>query len=201
MHHKIFICFKKGITFYLPVTFINETTNVTTNCSQNLFSTDANKLTYSFEKAYYTRSIEFSDYLRTEFKLEEPIVVYFLNDTGKKNETIIATLPIWLDQVPVSVSGTIYNAHYLKELIFTDNSIQCNQKEDCKKIKFCNSTLTCYLVDEHGIIVMSNINDTNEEIIGSPLYKINPWLMLQLELDELYDLIVPGNLLQGIENY
>ena len=171
---------------------------MTFNCSQNLFSTDSNKLTYSFEKAYYTRSIEFSDYLRTEFQfIKDPIVVYFLNDTGKKNETIVATLPIWLDQVPVSVSGAIYSAHYLKEFIFTDN-IKCDQKEDCRKLQnFCDASITCYLVDEHGIIVMSNINDTNEEIIGSPLYKINPWLMLQLELDELYDLIVPGNLLQG----
>ena len=32
--------------------------------------------------------------------------------------------------------------------------------------------------------------------MGLPLYKVNPWLMLQLELDGVYDLIIPGSSLQ-----
>jgi hypothetical protein len=68
------------------------------NGTYNLFSTESNKHTYSFEKQYYTRSIEFSDYLRTEFKTnDEPIVIYFLNETSKDavDETISAAMPIW----------------------------------------------------------------------------------------------------------
>jgi hypothetical protein len=52
----------------------------------------------------------------------------------------------------------------------------------------------CYLVDEHGIVVLTSSEQTF--VIGQPLYKINPWLMLQLEKDGLYDLIVMGNKLQ-----
>lgn len=174
----------------MPVTFYNLANLSAYNMSLNLFSTETNKLTYSFEKAYYTRSVEFSDYLRTEYDLKEPIVIYFLNHTGNK-ETIVATLPIWLDKIPVSVAGAVYDAKYLKDIVFTDN---CELKnENCMDV--CNSNVTCYLVDEHGIIVLSNNNETNETV-GSPLYKVNPWLMLQLESDGVYDLIVPGKLLQ-----
>ena len=167
----------------MPVTLFDNETQEFHNMSLNLFSTETNKLTYSFEKSYYTRSIEFSDYLRTEYELKEPIVIYFLNHTGNR-ETVSASLPVWLDKIPVSVAGAIYDTNLLKNLIFTDNFN-------------CDTNLTCYLIDEHGIVILTNINETNEEnVMGLPLYKVNPWLMLQLELDGVYDLIIPGSSLQ-----
>ena len=39
-----------------------------------------------------------------------------------------------------------------------------------------------------------------KEIVGQPLYKVNPWLMMQLELQGLYDLIVAGNKLQDCKS-
>lgn len=36
-------------------------------------------------------------------------------------------------------------------------------------------------------------------MINQPLYKINPWLMLELEIHGLYDLIVMGNKLQDCQ--
>lgn len=56
------------------------------------------------------------------------------------------------------------------------------------------TNITCYLVDEHGIVVLTN--SESNTMINQPLYKINPWLMLELENDGLYDLIVTGNKLQ-----
>ena len=166
------------------------------NASLNLFSTESNKHTYSFEKQYYTRSIEFSDYLRTEIKTAEPIVIYFLNETTKDavDDTISAAMPIWLDKVPAAVAGVVYDSEKLKELLF-DSPPSCDN-ETCFNV--CNRKeslgVTCYLVDEHGIVVLSNSEQTT--MIGQPLYKINPWLMLRLEIDGLYDLIVHGNKLQ-----
>lgn len=58
--------------------------------------------------------------------------------------------------------------------------------------------ITCYLVDEHGIVVLSNSESTT--MINQPLYKINPWLMLELEINGLYDLIVVGSKLQDCSN-
>jgi hypothetical protein len=55
-------------------------------------------------------------------------------------------------------------------------------------------SITCYLIDEHGIVVLTNSD--LYAIVGQPLYKSNPWLMMQLEIDGLYDLIVTGNKLQ-----
>lgn len=58
--------------------------------------------------------------------------------------------------------------------------------------------VTCYLVDESGIVVLDNDDSTKKDndVIGQLLYKVNPWLMLQLEKDGLYDLILTGNKLQ-----
>jgi len=120
------------------------------NMSLNLFSTESNKHTYSFEKRYYTRSIEFSDYLRTAYNINDPVTIYFLNETSKESRS---------------------------------------------------ETISCFLLDEHGIIVLSNNNQTVlKEIVGQPLYKVNPWLMMQLELQGLYDLIVTGNKLQDCKS-
>jgi hypothetical protein len=169
------------------------------NMSLNLFSTESNKHTYSFEKQYYTRSIEFSDYLRTEFKrTDEPIVIYFLNESNKDSirDTVSAALPIWLDKVPTAVAGVVYDAQKLENLLFKEPlRPNCNGDPLCSNI--CNRALnlTCYLIDEHGIVVLTN-SEQNVAIIGQPLYKMNPWLMLQLEMDELYDLIVTGNKVQ-----
>ena len=169
--------------------------------SLNLFSTESNKHTYSFEKPYYTRSIEFSDYLRTEFNLTEPVVNYFLNETSKeyRKETVSATIPIWLDKVPTAVTGVVYDAKKLQELLF-DNFMapNCNQNS-CRNL--CSPkrgmNITCYLVDEHGFVVLSTSErlskQIKEPIMGQPLYKVNPWLMKRLEYEGIYDLVIPGS--------
>jgi len=174
------------------------------NMSLNLFSTESNKHTYSFEKRYYTRSIEFSDYLRTAYNINDPVTIYFLNETSKesRSETISASLPIWLDKVPTSVAGVVYDAKLFKDLLFTTPP-NCNDQESCMNIcdKRSGINVTCFLLDEHGIIVLSNNNQTVlKEIVGQPLYKVNPWLMMQLELQGLYDLIVTGNKLQDCKS-
>lgn len=173
--------------------------------SLNLLSMESNKHTYSFEKQYYTRSIEFSDYLRTEFnRTDDSIVIYFLNETSPETirETVSATLPIWVQKVPAAVTGVVYDAHKLENILFNQAlQPECDQTNDndnqeinplCTNI--CRNTgLTCYLIDEHGILVMTN---SENAILGQPLYKMNPWLMMQLEIEGLYDLIVTGNKLQ-----
>jgi hypothetical protein len=165
--------------------------------SLNLFSTESNKHSYSFEKQYYTRSIEFSDYLRTEFKRTDlPVAIYFLNESNKDSirDTVSAALPIWLDKVPTAVAGAVYDATKLEHILFkTPLRADCNGDPLCMNV--CDRSahnLTCYLIDEHGIVVLTN-SEHNVAIVGQPLYKMNPWLMLQLEIDGLYDLIVTGN--------
>ena len=168
------------------------------NMSQNLFSTESSKHTYSFEKTYYTRAVEFSDYLRASYNEMEPVFIYFLNETSKesKSDTISATTPLWLDKVPASVTGVVYDGQKLQDILFT--TAQTCDQDSCSNL--CSSpdlNVTCYLVDEHGIVIMSNqIAQNNNSVISQPLYKVNPWLMLQLEIEGLYDLIVTGNKLQ-----
>ncbi len=76
--------------------------NDTFYAATNMFNSEAQRHTYSFEKEYYTRSIEFSDYMRDSHNYSAPIAVYFLNDTSdltSRRDTVSATLPIWLDKV------------------------------------------------------------------------------------------------------
>ena len=159
--------------------------------SLNLFTNEDNKHTFSFEKQYYTRSIEFSDYMRTEYNDTEPLVIYFLNESSRdtKRDTIGATLSIWLDKVPTAVSGVVYDSKKLQNLVFEDK-MQCSSGF-CPNICSKNRTLnvTCYLIDEHGVVISS----TNEKpIVGLPLYESNPWLMKNLENSGIYNLIIPG---------
>ena len=192
------------------------------NGTYNLFSTESNKHTYSFEKQYYTRSIEFSDYLRTAVweMRDEPIVIYFLNESSKEalDDTLSAAMPIWFDKVPTAVAGVVYDAPKLKELVFNEVTpfAECdansNMDDPLSCISICNNknqagyNFTCYLIDEHGIVVLTNSDvssssstaamPTVDHKVGQPLYKINPWLMMHLELDGLYDLIIQGWKLQ-----
>ncbi len=86
----------------------------------------------------------------------------------------------------------------LKERIFGTPK-DC-QDDSCKNIcsRRADLNVTCYLVDESGIIVLDNDDyaKKDNDVIGQLLYKVNPWLMLQLEKDGLYDLIITGNKLQ-----
>lgn len=175
-----------GATFYLPVTLFRPVRNAEKKLAENpvkdnsdisdneyydtskyeTYKNNANlfgmadniKHTYSFEKNYYTRAIEFSDYLRTSNFNSEPISIYILNETTSafkdaNNETLSAAMPIWLDNVPASVAGVVYNAKSFRERIF-GTSKNC-EDESCMNI--CSrSNMTCYLVDEHGIIVLDN---------------------------------------------
>ena len=94
------------------------------NNSENFFSLAENiKHSYSFEKQYYTRAVEFSDYMRTTHNRTTPISIYFLNETTSafkdaNNDTISAAIPIWLDKVPASVAGTVYDARLFKVIPF-----------------------------------------------------------------------------------
>ena len=116
--------------------------------------------TYSFEKNYYTRSIEFSDYLRTSFNYTQPISIYLLNETTSalkdaNNETLAAAMPVWLHSVPAAVAGSVFNARAFRDLIF-GSPANCNN-DSCQNVCSARlSSVTCYLLDEHGIIVLDN---------------------------------------------
>lgn len=186
----------------------NNLSNDTYYASQNLFSADSMRHTYSFEKDYYTRSIEFSDYLRNSHNHTDPIAVYFLNDTSDVTalrDTVSATLPIWLDKVPTAVAGVTYDAKILQKLLFENYMLPGCQHESCKNLcsKNRGMNVTCYLVDEHGIVILSTMErllprmyKDRETPMGKPLYKVNPWLMKQLEYDGFYQLVIPGPTLQ-----
>lgn len=169
--------------------------------SQNLFTTDGDKHTYSFEKQYYTRSIEFSDYLRTGFNITKPFVNYFINETTRdsRKETVSGTLPIWLERVPTLVTGVVYDAKRLQEILFDDFMMPNCADPACRNV--CSPkrgmNVSCYLVDEHGIVVLSTSErlskQNREPVMGMPLYKVNPWLMKKLEYDGIYDRIIEGD--------
>lgn len=157
----------------------NDSDSETYTQSINVFSSEDNKHTYSFEKQYYTRSIEFSDYLRTEFNLTEPIVNYFLNESREaRKDSVGATIPLWLSTVPAAVAGVVYDAQYLQSLLFENywmpdcDHITC--KNLCSQKRSMN--VTCYLVDEHGIVVLSTqeriSKQVKEPVMGQPLYKV-----------------------------
>ena len=160
--------------------------------SPNMFTIEENKHTFSFEKQYYTRSIEFSDFMRTEFNDTEPLVIYFLNESSRdtKRDTIGATLSIWLKKVPTAVSGVVYDSKRLQNIIF-EEKMKCSSgfcQNICGKNRSMN--VTCYLIDEHGVVILS----TNEKpIVGLPLYESNPWLMKDLEKSGIYNLVIPGS--------
>jgi hypothetical protein len=170
------------------------------NESVNMFTIEGNKHTFSFEKQYYTRSIEFSDFMRTEFNDTEPLVIYFLNESSRdtKRDAIGATLSIWLDKVPTAVSGVVYDAKVLQDVVFEDK-MKCPNgvcQNLCSKHRSLN--VSCYLVDEHGIVVLSTSERANrkEAIVGLPLYKANPWLMKSLQESGIYNLVIPGDKLK-----
>jgi hypothetical protein len=184
-----------------------DNTNESYFLSLNLFSTENSKHTYSFEKQYYTRSIEFSDFLRTNFNMTSPVANYFLNESSKetRKDTISATIPIWLDKVPTAVTGVVYDAQKLQEILFNENIRPGCNDASCKNL--CSPergmNLTCYLVDEHGIVVLATERQSESKVnrlfrepaMGQPLYKVNPWLMKNLEYEGIYDIVLPGKAL------
>ena len=185
-----------------PVKFNRpEVDNDTYFLSLNLFTTDGDKHTYSFEKQYYTRSIEFSDYLRTEYNYTKPVVNYFLNETTRESrkDTVSGTIPIWLEKVPTLVTGVVYDAKKLQEIMFDSFMVPNCEEASCRNL--CSPkrgmNVSCYLVDEHGIVVLSTSErlskQNREPIMGQPLFKVNPWLMKRLEFDGIYNLIIPGS--------
>jgi hypothetical protein len=70
-----------------------------------------------------------------------------------------------------------------------------NNNETCFNIcqRKPGVNVTCYLVDHHGIVVITNGGSLGHLAMGQPLYKINPWLMMSLEINGIFDLIIPGN--------
>ncbi len=178
---------------------IPDPTNDTFWASLNLFSTEGTKHTYSFEKEYYTRTIEFSDFFRSKNNFSEPVVTYFLNETSKeaRKETVSATLPIWLDKIPAAVTGAVYDAKLLQKILFENYFNPPCHHHTCRNL--CSSTrgmnVTCYLVDEHGTVIISTVErlkNIKEPVMGQSLSKINPWLMKSLEYDGMFNLIIPG---------
>lgn len=179
-----------------PLNKMNNNKSETYSESVNVFSSEDNKHTYSFEKQYYTRSIEFSDYLRTDYSMTEPIVNYFLNDSRDHRKEIVgATIPLWTmnsdydskePSVPAAVAGVVYESVALQHLLFENfmqencDHITCRNLCSQKRKEAMN--LTCYLVDEHGIVVLSTqapserfpdkIGRSREHAMGQPLYKV-----------------------------
>lgn len=157
----------------------NSTDSETYTQSTNVFSSEDNKHTYSFEKHYYTRAIEFSDYLRTEFNLTEPIVSYFLNESREtRKDSVGATIPLWLGIVPAAVAGVVYDATYLQSLLFENYLVPDCDHITCKNLcaQKRGMNVTCYLVDEHGIVILSTqekiSKQIKEPVMGQPLYKV-----------------------------
>jgi hypothetical protein len=182
-----------------PTTTTTKPQFTTYKQSLSMFTTEDNLHTFSFEKKYYTRAIEFSDFIRTELKDTEPIVIYFLNEISKDGvkNTIGATLPIWLNKVPAAVSGVVYDTTLFKKNMF-EQDIPCSNgscKNLCSKDRRLN--VTCYLIDEHGILVTTSSNNPLvEKRIGMPFYKLNPWLMKRLELMGIYEKVISGKTLK-----
>lgn len=92
---------------------------------------------------------------------------------------------------PVAVTGIVYDMNFLKAYLFNDRfTIEHESYENV-----CNSNadlnVTCYLLDETGSIILTNDKDRGS-VIGRPFYTENPWVMLELESDGFYDLVIPG---------
>ncbi len=122
-----------------------------------------------------------------------------------RRDTVSATLPIWLDKVPTAVTGTVYDARLFQDLLFENFMLPGCKHESCRNL--CSRTrhmnVTCYLVDENGIVVLSTMErllprffKERDTPMGQPLYKVNPWLMKQLEYEGIYQLVIPGPTLQ-----
>ena len=99
-------------------------------------------------------------------------------------------MPIWLDKVPIAVAGILYNTEFLREFIF--KGLLNFNDEIFENLCENDTNVSCYLINEYGSIVLAN-ND-NDQIIGKPFYKENPWIMLELEIDGFFELVIPGRI-------
>ena len=127
------------------------------------------------------------------------MVTYFLNETSKeaRKETVSATLPIWLDKIPAAVTGAVYDAVLLRKILFDNYFNPPCHHHTCRNV--CadkrGMNVTCYLVDEHGTVVISTterLKGVKEPVMGQSLFKVNPWLMKSLEYEGIFNLILPG---------
>lgn len=95
------------------------------------------------------------------------------------------------ENIPVAVTGIVYDMKFLKEFLFNDRFTV--QQESYENV--CNSNahlnVTCYLLDETGSIIITNDKDRSS-VVGRPFYTENPWVMLELETDGFFDLVIPG---------
>lgn len=145
--------------------------------------------------------------MRNSHNHSAPIAVYFLNDTSdlaSRRDTVSATLPIWLDKVPTAVAGVSYDARLFQKFLFENFMMPGCEHESCRNLCSRNRgmNVTCYLVDEHGIIVLSTMErllpkfyKERDTPMGKPLQQVNPWLMKQLEYSGIYNLVIPGHTL------
>jgi hypothetical protein len=119
----------------------------------------------------------------------------------QSSDTIVATIPIWMQpNLPVAVAGIVYEMEFFKDYLFNDQvSIGRERFENVCNTKV-DSNVTCYLLDEAGSILLTN-DGSRSPAIGRPFYTENPWIMIELESDGFYDLIIPGRCCKLTCNY
>lgn len=101
-------------------------------------------------------------------------------------------MPVWLDKVPIAVTGILYNTEFLQDFLFRGRFNFANKifENVCENEVFKN--VSCYLINEYGIIVMANKKVENSRLIGKPFYLENPWIMFDLEIDGFFELVISG---------
>jgi len=171
-----------GAEFYLPVKYFSKLYPIVD---------EREKGNLSFEKSYFVQAVEFTDFLRSEWRIEEPYVHFKLNDTANDDAGgLTASIMIWLDRVPSAAANVVYEPAFVEDLLFKerfrtgDGLVHENVCADVAKV-------TCYLLDEHAVVVGGSLDSGVER--GRPFYSMNPWVMLELEADGYYELIIPGN--------
>ena len=110
----------------------------------------------------------------------------------KSTSAITASSAIWLSRlVPAIVTSVVYDAKFLEKFLFK-NQVKIDGvifENVCNEV----DKVVCYLLDEHAVIISSTGGDKVEVFDGRPFYSQNPWVMLELETDWFYQLIIPGN--------
>ena len=104
------------------------------------------------------------------------------------------------------MAGVSYDARLFQTFLFENFMLPDCKHESCRNLcsRRRGMNVTCYLVDEHGIIVLSTMEhllpkfykvQQRDTPMGKPLQQVNPWLMKQLEYAGIYNLIIPGHTL------
>jgi len=177
---SIFYGSYSGVEFYFPIKYSRLLYPLVDKNEEEMFS---------FEKSYFLKAVEFSDYLRNELKIDEPFVHFKLNDTDNQDGGLTASIVIWLERIPVVVANVVYESAFVEGFLFND---QFKSRDGLIYENLCldKNEVTCYLLDENAIVIGNNFGKKEDR--GNPFYLINPWVMLELEASGHYELIIPG---------